>query len=571
MELTLKRYEKDPYPGCGFFVEGEDPTRWIAAVDRLGLDPAHIRVYGLPSRRANVPWGYLVITTGELPADKLDPFASAHLAASQLIVPAKSRVLPELTDHDLKQLFREDTYVLHPDFGLFKLMSPLLMSDCLVVEEVPVLASLRPADYVVSSGEVVAFSVAATPREDIESALDAGVAREKLADAPLSLAEKLRLKLYESVMTGDGDKATLNPRADKLQRLAVMLGLSGANAHDHLLEDFRDLQNRNKREVDKLLDLMQKDPEAALRYAIPLDEHGSSRGGPKGTFKMRDRGSGFSLFGGRAGGAGGSVDIGDELHRLRQQYVATARALENSGKHEKAAYVYLKLLKNHTAAAETLKKGKFYEKAAVVCLRYLKNERAAAECYEAGKIYAEAITLYEKLEDWEKAGDLNVLRGDDESAQTAYERQLEKELLHNALIRAAKLSKEKLRNLPRAQEILLRGWEENVNAYNCLQYYLANITDGEAAWREIKRISEHQLNTQNDRVFLKVLSGEYAKKDEHREDVKDMAYGLLSKLLSDGRISAHELLAFNDKNSRLRADTLRYELSKHKVRTRPPA
>jgi hypothetical protein len=564
MELTLKRHEKDPYPICGFFIEGDKLTAWIEAVDRLGLDPAHIKLYGLPSRVPNVLWGCLVMTAAELSPDQLGPLAFAHLAAGRLIVPSKSLVIPELTDYDLERLFRADSYVLHPEFGLFKLTDPLSLSDNFTAGEVPTMNSLRPADYSVASGEILAFSLAASSREDIERALDSGVAREKLEDTPLSLAEKLRLKLYESLMTIDGDDATLSSLGDKLQRLAAKLGMSGEDAHKNLLEDFKKLQERNKKEVDKLLGLMQKDPEAALRYAIPLDEHGYSRGGLKGTFKMQDRGLNFSLFGGWGGGAGGSVDLGNEFQRLREQYVIAARELEENGKHEKAAYVYLKLLKDYTAGAETLRKGKHFEKAAVAYLRYLKNEQAAAECYEAGKIYDEAITLYTKMERWERVGDLNVLRGDEKSACSAYELQLKREFDNNALVKAAKLSKEKLHDLSQAQEILLKGWDENSDGYNCLQYYLANIPDDKAAWREIERIGNHQLNALNDTVFLRVLSNEYAKQDEHRGEVKNMAYGLLSELLAAGKVSAHKLLIFNEDDARLRADTLRYELGKVK-------
>jgi len=35
---------------------------------------------------------------------------------------------------------------------------------------------------------------------------------------------------------------------------------------------------RNKKEVGKLLDLLKNDPDKSLRYAIPLEEHGYTRG-----------------------------------------------------------------------------------------------------------------------------------------------------------------------------------------------------------------------------------------------------------------------------------------------------
>ena len=565
MELTLKRHDKDPYPACGFFIEGSDLVEWIAAIDGLGLAPEHIKLYGLPSRRANVLWGCLIMTTTEIPAVQLGPLASAHLANRRLIVPAKSLVIPELTGYDRERLFREDTYVLHPEFGLFKLTEPLQLSDLLVTEEVPPLNSARPADYSVASGEILAFSIASSPQEDIEQALEDEVAREKMDNNPLTFAEKMRLKFYESLLSGSGNGTSGNFKlsGDMLKGLAGKLGISGPDAFAKFMEDFKNLQERNKREVDKLLDMIEKDPESALRYAIPLDEHGYSRGESVDAFKMQDRGLNFSLFGGRSGGGGGSVTMGDEFHRLREKYLAAARKLEEEGKYEKAAYVHFKLLKNYSAAAQTLLKGNHYEKAAVVYLRYLKNEQAAAECYEQGKIYEEAIPLYTKLEKWEKVGDLNVLWGDEKSALSAYRLQLEKELAKNAYVRAAKLSKDKMRDLPRAQELLLQGWDKNIDAYECLQYYLANIPDGETAWREVQRIGSSQLNASNQTVFLKVLGTEYVKQKEFREEVRDLAYGLISELLASGKVSAHELLAFNKQNNPLKADTLRYELRKN--------
>ncbi|MEM9929277.1 MAG: hypothetical protein AAF840_05635, partial [Bacteroidota bacterium] len=347
-------------------------------------------------------------------------------------------------------------------------------------------------------------------------------------------------------------------------RHGTRLGISGSDAYRRIMEDFKNLQERNKKEVDKLLNLMQKDPEAALRYAIPLDEHGYSRGKEVGGFKMQDRGLDLSLFGRRSGKTGGTVSLGDEFHRLRRQYLEAAKALEGQGKFEKAAYIYLKLLKDHNAAAEVLKKGKHYEKAAVVYLRYLKNELAAAECYEFGKIYDEAIPLYAKMKKWEKVGDLNGLRGDEAAALSAYQLQLDQELEKNALVKAAMLSKNKMKNLPGAQVILIRGWDENIDAYNCLQQYLANQPDDEAAWREIKRIGHHQLNASNEVVFLRVLSKEYANNVERRAEVKHLALELISALLPAGKVSAHRLLDFNERDIRLRADAVRYQLNKSK-------
>ena len=583
MQLTLNRHEKDPYPACGFFIEGDSLRAWIATLDRLGLDPTNLQLHGLPTREANVVWGCLVLTKTLPTIEQLGPLATAHLAAGRLVVPAKSIVVPELTDYDLERLFRNDTYVLHPDFGLVKLTEPLSLSDHFDPGEITELATRRPADYAPASGDILSFSIAASPAELIEEALNAGVEREDLKDKPLNLAEKLRLKLYRSVLgaanagagIGGGGAAGAaaggkssgggDGRASKLQQLAAKLGLSGAEAIGKMLADLNDLEERNRREVDKLLDLMKKDPESALRYAIPLDEHGYSRGGTSANFKMQDRGSNFSLFGNRRGGSGGrsgggSVNLGEEYFRLQQQYRAAAEELKRQGKYEKAAYIYLKLLNDARAAAETLKLGEHYEQAATVYLRYLKDKQAAAQCYVKGKIYEQAIPLYTELGKWEVVGNLNRLLNKEKAALAAYEKQVDLYLERYSYIKAAKLVQEKMYDLPRTQTILLKGWEEDRDAYNCLQYYLSNLPDDATAWRELQRISAHQLNVRNEPVFVKILAQEYGKQHEHQADIKELAYELISKLLPTKRVSAHVLLNFNEDDTQLRADAARYEV-----------
>ena len=565
MQLTLKRDVRDSYPACGFFVEGHDVGKWIATLDRLALDPRQCTLYGLPTREANVVWGLLVLTERMPDPGALGPLATAHRATAGLIVPGKSRVVPHLTAYDRERLFGEDVYVLHPEFGLVKLTEPVRLRDHVQLNKVRVAPTRRPADFARPSGEVLSFSVAASTEEQLNQQLDGGVDREKLKDKPLSFAEKLRLKLYRSVL-GTGKDGKVPPGSeDKLRKLAGQFGHTGQDAVDRAMQDYEDLQERNKKEVDKLLGMMERDPEGALRYAIPLDEHGYTRGGLTGEFKLGDRGGLFSLFGGFGGlgGSGGAtIVLAEEYDRLRQRYELAAEELIRRGKYEKAAYVYLKLLKNYQKAARTLVDGQRYEQAAVVYVRYLKQDREAAECYEKAHVYEKAIPLYQQLKMFEKVGDLERLRGDETAAQSAYRRQLTSELDRSDYLGAAKLCQDKLNDIPQAQELLLRGWDENKKAYDCLRRYLDNLPDDDTAWRELQRIGRHQLTPGNDLVFVTVLGKEYATQHERRTEIRDLAYELLSDLLAAGRVSGHALLKFSEETDRLRADSVRYELSR---------
>lgn len=566
MELRLTSFHRDVHPGAaGFFIEGGSLEAWIAVLDRLGLPMAAVELHGLPTRKANEIWGCLVLTSSANHPAELGPLASAHTIGNQLIVPGKCRVIPELTPYDLERLFGADTYVLHPDVGLFKLTKALKLAELLDPGALPELETARPADHYVALGEIRSFSVAPTPPEALQLELNAKTDPDKFPDRPLSLGEKLRLRLYKSILINDGEDGKgvrLSQEGSTLQGVASLLGIGGSDLHDKLVKDFEHLQERNKKEIDKLLDLMKKDPEAALRYAIPLDEQGTSRGEFGGEFRMQDRGIDFSLFG-RSGG-GGTVDLGDDLQRLRLQYISTAQELREKGQHEKAAFIYLKLLKDYYSAASTLQEGKHYEKAAHLYLEYLKNELNAARCYEEGKIYAKAISLYAGLGHQEKVGDLHLLRGDRTSANAAYQLQINVDLEKNQYVKAANLSRDKMLNLPYAQEILLKGWDAGRDEYGCLRNYLKNIRNAEEVWQTIEWFQKEKVTTSNDTVFLKVLREEYANQDENAGKIREMALTLISGLLKQNRTSAHELLVFNQGDKRLRADTLRYDLTKNR-------
>lgn len=118
--------------------------------------------------------------------------------------------------------------------------------------------------------------------------------------------------------------------------------------------------------------------------------------------------------------------------------------------YEKAAFIYLKLLKDYHAAASCLKQGKMYEKAAHVDLKFLKNDVASAECFEDGRIYDRAIELYEKSEKFEKAGYLYLELGDRVSADRSFNIVIANYLSKSKYIKASLVSKIKLRDLHKA-------------------------------------------------------------------------------------------------------------------------
>ena len=589
MELELYSYHKNLYPVSGFFIEEADLNNWISTIDKLGLNPSSLEIYGLPTKKANEIWGCLVVVNQSDLPEELGSYVSALTIGSKLIVPEKSKVIPELSPYDMDQLFKDGQYVMHPEIGLYQLTDPILLDEHIDLNDITIIESLRPQEYSAFTSVINGFRIESTPKEELKDELESVGEKGEFENKPLTLSEKLRLEVYKKFIITDEEEdgeISFNTQAKALQKIAEKLGLGGPDMNENLVEDYKDLQERNKREVDKLLDLLKEDPEEGLRFAIPLDEHGYSRGGRQSEFKMQDRGGDFTLFnglklmgalagalagglgGGLGGGSGGgSVDLGDEYFRLKKQYEDSAKELIKKGEHEKAAFIYLKLLKNYLAAGATLREGKKFETAALVYLEYAENEQLAAECYEEGKIYEEAIALYDKLGQQEKVGDLYVLLGSRKSANKAYQIQVDRYMQGRHYVKAAELSKDKMLNLPYAQQILLEGWGGTTHQYSCLRNYLDNLSDTKEVWEEIKRIHEKDLDKGKDTIFLKVLKDEYFRRDENEEKIKELAYDLMSKLLEERRISAHELLPFNRENPPLRADALRFELKKNKRMT----
>lgn len=570
MDIKLQSTYKNNHPVCGFFIESKQVDKWLDALHALALDPMQLKIYAIPSRTANVIWGCLVLGDSSVLPEDLLQYPKALRVSEQVVILERSDIFPNLTNEDLNALFQVDEYVFHPDFDLFKLEEPIDIGDFLKIEVLELANSLRPLNDEKVSHEIMSFRFEATPAEEIEESLDQKPKRERLPQQPLTIGERLKLAFYKQFLnienTKDGLNISVKPLGEQLSKLAKQLGINEGEVKDHILEEFKNLSERNKKEVDKLLDILEKNPEDALRYAIPLDEHGYMRGKGEAAFKMQDRGKDFSLFGNIkwGSGAGGFVDLGDDFLRLQNQYRKSAEALIKKGEYDKAAFIYLKLLKDYHTASQCLKDGGLYEKAAHVYLKFLKNETAAAGCFEEGKIYDKAIELYEKTKDFEKAGDLYALLGDRKLANISYDIVIDDYISNSKYVKASLLSKNKLNDLQKANDILLKGWHEEVDQFNCLNNYLNNLEDEEEVWNQIAYFKANEVDVRNEKIFLQVLKHEHKKRNDITHKIQNMAYTMISDMLERGLISANELLSFNKEDARLRSDTIRFQVLKNR-------
>ncbi|MEM9822598.1 MAG: hypothetical protein AAF985_16065, partial [Bacteroidota bacterium] len=228
------------------------------------------------------------------------------------------------------------------------------------------------------------------------------------------------------------------------------------------------------------------------------------------------------------------------------------------GKYRKAAFVYLKLLKNPRLAAQTLEQGQHYQEAASLYLKRLKDQVKAAECYEKGRCYQEAIELYKALENFEKVGDLYSLLQDREKANYYYLLVVEQCREKRQFFRASILYRDKINDLELAKAVLLEGWRLNVDPFSCLNNYFRYFEDETQRWEAINHIYRNEVGPNKQLIFLKVLKYEYRKANEWKAGIRDIAYEMLSELIKSNPHLVSELVAFNRKDQQLVKDTIRY-------------
>src|SRR5436190_21747239 len=154
------------------------------------------------------------------------------------------------------------------------------------------------------------------------------------------------------------------------------------------------------------MDLLAKDPDRALKYALPVGGEGH-RGLAPPSNRLGERDTSFNL--GRLGG-GGPADFWDLPNEYRQRLVARYRELANRelrlGRYRRAAYIFAELLSDLEAAATALTAGRHWREAAILYRDRLNRPLDVAHCLEQGGLWAEAVALYESMQVYQKAGDL---------------------------------------------------------------------------------------------------------------------------------------------------------------------
>ncbi|MEI3791524.1 MULTISPECIES: hypothetical protein [unclassified Chryseobacterium] len=268
---------------------------------------------------------------------------------------------------------------------------------------------------------------------------------------------------------------------------------------------------------------------------------------------------------GRRGSGGGNFYLETSLFdRIRNKYEELAEKYIAEKDYKKAAKVYMNLLQDNFRGAKTLENGGFYNEAAAVYLKKLNNKSEAASCYEKAKQYKKAIDLYKEMQQKEKVGDLYKELNDLKNAHSYYQMMADDYTANSQMVKASLIYSKKMELPEEAQKVLLKGWNEDKDAFNCLNNYFANVYDIKKLETEIQNLYQ-KTPSYKKMIYLEAMKHEF-KKDTKLQDVtRTIAYEIIAEKVGTRSEIINELKYFNPDDSVILKDISRFKTGRNKM------
>lgn len=264
-------------------------------------------------------------------------------------------------------------------------------------------------------------------------------------------------------------------------------------------------------------------------------------------------------------GSGGNFYLENSLFdRIRNKYEELAEKYIAEKDYTRAAKVYMNLLNDNYRGAKTIEDGGLYNEAAVIYLKKLKNKSEAASCFEKAKQYQKSIELYKELEQKEKVGDLYMQINDTKNANSYYQMVVDDYVNNDQMVKASLIYRKKMDVPEEAQKILLQGWEQNKDAFNCLNNYFVNINNVEDLNDTIQNL---YLKTPSDKkiIYLEAMKYEFKKDLKLQETTRNIAYEIIAENIENHSAIINELKHFNPKDEVILKDISRYRTGRNKM------
>ncbi|PIF44363.1 pentatricopeptide repeat protein [Chryseobacterium sp. 52] len=268
---------------------------------------------------------------------------------------------------------------------------------------------------------------------------------------------------------------------------------------------------------------------------------------------------------GRRGSGGGNFYLETTLFdRIRSKYEELAEKYIAEKDYKKAAKVYMNLLQDNFRGAKTLENGGFYNEAAAVYLKKLNNKSEAASCYEKAKQYKKAIDLYKEMQQKEKVGDLYIHMNDHKSAHHYYQMVVDDYTANSQMVKASLIYSKKMEQPEEAQKILLKGWDEDKDAFNCLNNYFANVFDIKKLETQIQGLYQ-KTPSYKKVIYLEAMKHEFKKDPKLQAVTRNIAYEIIAEKVGTRSEIINELKHFNPDDPVILKDISRFKTGRNKM------
>ncbi|WP_238640221.1 soluble NSF attachment family protein [Chryseobacterium elymi] len=268
---------------------------------------------------------------------------------------------------------------------------------------------------------------------------------------------------------------------------------------------------------------------------------------------------------GRRGSGSGNFYLETSLFdRIRNKYEELAEKYIAEKDYKKAAKVYMNLLQDNFRGAKTLENGGFYNEAAAVYLKKLNNKSEAASCYEKAKQYKKAIDLYKEMQQKEKVGDLYKELNDIKNAHSYYQMVADDYTANSQMVKASLVYSKKMELPEEAQKVLLKGWNEDKDAFNCLNNYFANVYDIKKLETEIQNLYQ-KTPSYKKTIYLEAMKHEFKKNPKLQPVIRSIAYAIIAEKVGTRSEIINELKHFNPEDSVILKDISRFKTGRNKM------
>jgi hypothetical protein len=473
----------------GWFLSGDSAERWLEELAAAGLAVSETRLFIVPKSLEDPSAAGVLVVPAASDLKARGPIGlPCQLIAGRLFIPADAKIFPPVTDGEIRKLCPHPINFFHPQCGLsaFDENAAVPISNLLEIPRerdvawnsaLPGVAPLPQLDRILLAQPPSVEDLFGGAEEDIGSdpLIDLPEAPGEPKDSPVqNSGRKLRRMIAKGISKAMNSVPRTASKRTWLNNIEDWAGrqLSGvAQQLDQL---------RNK-ELHRLLSMLEKDPEAGLRHAIPMSNFAHRGIAPPGA-TLATRTPNFDL--GRIGG-GGPADFWniapDLQEQLRSRYREMADREVRLGRFRRAAYIYAQLLGDLISAAKVLKQGRHFREAALLYEEHLKNPLEAAHCLAEGGLLDEAVERYAKLERWMEVADLHERMGNRAGAEEALRKVVGERIRQEFYLGAAAILEERLKVPDEALAALLQAWPASKQAAACAA----------AAFRLLARLGRH--------------------------------------------------------------------------------